>query len=240
MRCLPASGSSGAKLRTNHSGETTLNSCFKSVLAIVGFCGTLAAASAPAGLDAYFGVGTMTGDSTGASIDTFGTGQTYPANTAEFFNTPRLTGAFGKVGATFQFSQHFGVGAETSWRFSQGDYAGLNYRPTFWDVYGVYRPTNRFKRVVPELLGGLGGVNVKFFDPQSYCNAFTGCSTSSTFIDSANHFQVRMGAGLALYATPHIFFRPQVDAHYINNFSQFGTNWVPEYSVAIGYRFGER
>ncbi len=215
-----------------------MKSTYKAMLVILGCCGTLAAASAPAGLDAYFGVGTMTADSTNRSIDTFGTGQIFPANTPGYYNTPKLGGAFGKAGASFLFG-HFGIGGEADWRFSQGAYAGLQYRPVFYDFYGIYRPTNKFKRVVPELIGGLGGVDVKFYYPQSSCNAFTGCSSSSNFVDSSNHFQVRMGAGLEIYASSHIYFRPEIDAHYVTNFSQFGSNWVPEYSVAIGYRFGE-
>jgi hypothetical protein len=30
-----------------------------------------------------------------------------------------------------------------------------------------------------------------------------------------------------------------VDVHWVNNFFQFGSGWVPQYSVAVGYRFGE-
>jgi len=28
--------------------------------------------------------------------------------------------------------------------------------------------------------------------------------------------------------------------HYVKNFFQFGSNWAPAYSVAIGYAFGRR
>ncbi len=202
-------------------------------------CFGITAANAQSGLDVYFGAGTMRADSNGQSIDTFGTGNAYPANTPGFYNTPKLTGAFGKAGADFMFTPHFGVGGEADFRFSQGDYAGLNYRPTFYDFYGIYEPITRFKRVVPELIGGLGAVNLKFYYPQSSCDAFAGCTSSNSYVESSNHFQVRVGAGLAFYATPHVFLRPQIDAHYVNNFSQFGSNWVPEYSVAVGYRFGE-
>ena len=41
-----------------------------------------------------------------------------------------------------------------------------------------------------------------------------------------------------LYATPHIFLRPAVDVHWVNNFFQFGSNWVPEYTMGVGYSFG--
>jgi hypothetical protein len=189
-------------------------------------------ASAQAGLDVFAGVGTTVLGSNGQSIDTFGDGLLY--------NTPRMTGAFGKFGGNFMVTPHFGLGAETDFRFSQGDYAGLNYRPLFYDFNGIWLPTaHRLKRVVPELQAGLGGVNVKFYESQSFCNSFTGCSSSNNFIDSSNHFQVHLEAGVRFYVTPHLFVRPQVDAHYVNNFFQFGSNWVPQYGASVGWSFGE-
>jgi len=210
-----------------------------SILFLSVFCAGGVLAHAQNGLDVYFGVGTATASSNGTSIDTFNTGNVGPANTAGYYNTPKLTGAFGKVGADLMFTPHFGAGGEADWRFTQGDYAGLNYRPIFYDFYGIWEPVTRVKRVVPQFVGGLGAVNLRFFYPSSYCDAFAGCSNSNTYLESSNHFQVKLGFGVSFYATPHIFFRPQVDAHYVDNFYQFGSNWVPEYSVAIGYRFGE-
>lgn len=210
-----------------------------SILLLSVLCFGVTLAHAQNGLDVYFGVGTMTDSSNGTSIDTFNTGNVGPANTAGYFNTPKLTGAFGKAGADLMFSPHFGVGGEAQWRFSQGDYAGLNYRPVFYDFYGIFQPIHN-KRVVPQFVGGLGAADIRYFYPQAYCDAFAGCSSSNTFLESSNHFQVRMGFGVSFYATPHVFIRPQIDAHYVNNLYQFGSNWVPEYSVAIGYRIGER
>ncbi len=206
---------------------------------VVGLCAFSMLSNAQSGLDVYFGVGTMTNSSNGTSVDTFNTGNVGPANTPGFYNTPKLTGAFGKAGADFMLTPHFGFGGEADFRFSQGDYAGLNYRPTFYDFYGIWQPFHR-GRVIPEFVGGLGAANLKYYYPSSYCDAFAGCSSSNTYLESSNHFQVRMGVGVAIYATQHVFIRPAVDAHYVNNFYQFGSNWVPEYSVALGYRFGER
>ena len=39
--------------------------------------------------------------------------------------------------------------------------------------------------------------------------------------------------------TDHVYVQPKVDVHYVHNFFQFGTNWVPQYGVNVGYRFGE-
>jgi hypothetical protein len=184
-------------------------------------------------LDVYFGVGTAIDSSSGQSIDTFGTGNP--------FTTPKLGGAFGKAGADFMFTPHFGVGGETDFRFGQSAYAGLNTRPVFYDFNGIWLPTaHKYKRVVPEFQLGMGAVNLKFYYPQSSCDQFAGCSSSNTFVESSNHFQVHMSAGVRLYATSHLFIRPQVDARFVNNFFQYGSNWVPEYGAAVGWTFGER
>jgi outer membrane protein W len=184
------------------------------------------------GVDAYFGVGTASVNSNNQAVDTFGDGVLY--------NTPAMSGAFGKAGADFFLNKWLGVGAETDFRFSQANYAGLKYRPTFYDFNAVVHVPLPSRRVVPELQAGLGGVNMKFYYPQSYCDAFAGCSTSNTFVESSNHLQVHMSAGIRFYVTNHVFFRPQVDAHYVNNFFQFGSPWVTEYGASLGYSFGER
>ncbi|MBV9765749.1 MAG: outer membrane beta-barrel protein [Acidobacteriaceae bacterium] len=185
-------------------------------------------------VDAYFGVGTMTDSSSKTSIDTFGTGNP--------FTSPRLGGTFGKAGADVMLTPHFGVNGDVDFRFAQGAYSGLTYRPMFYDFNAIWAPTGRsLKRVVPEIQAGLGAVNLKFFSPSaSFCDAFAGCSSSNSYLESSNHFQVHLAAGLRLYATQHLFFQPQVDAHYVNNLFQFGSNWVPEYSASVGWSFGER
>ncbi len=187
-------------------------------------------AQAQAGPDVFFGVGTGIDSSSNQAVDTFGTGFPY--------TTPRLGGTFGRVGADFLLTKHFGIGAETDWRFSQGSYAGLNYRPLFYDFNGIWTPTGSSeRRVVPELEAGVGGARMSFYYPTAYCDQFAGCSSSNTFVESSNHFQFHLGAGVRFYATHHIFIRPQVDAHYVNNFFQFGSNWVPEFGASVGWSF---
>jgi hypothetical protein len=201
------------------------------LLLAVGLFATAVSAYSQAGLDAFFGVGTASAPSSGQVIDTYQNGTLY--------GTPGLGGTFGKAGMDILFSPHFGINGEADFRFSQGAYAGLTYRPTFYDFNAVWLPFGeRFKRVVPELEGGLGGANLKFYYPSSYCDAFVGCSTNNIYIESSNHFQFHMAAGIRFYVTSHIFLRPQIDAHWVNNFYQFGSNWVPEYGGSIGWSFG--
>lgn len=191
-------------------------------------------AHAQAGPDVFFGVGTMTDSSSNTPIDTFGTGNP--------FTTPRLGGTFGKAGADFMITPYLGVGGEADFRFSQGSYAGLTYRPTFYDFNAIFAPTaRRFKRVVPEFQAGVGAVNLKFYAPQTTtCDALVGCTSSQYYLESSNHFQLHLAGGIRFYATRHLFIQPQVDAHYVNNLFQFGSNWVPEYSASMGWSFGER
>jgi hypothetical protein len=200
------------------------------VVALIG--AGVSSAYAQRGLDVFAGVGTVNNSSNGQTIDTFGDGTLY--------GTPKMTGAFGKFGAGFMLTPHFGVNGEADVRFSQGDYAGLKYRPTFYDFNAVWMPAFRRSRVQPEFQGGLGAMNLRYYYAQQYCDSFTGCSTSSSYLESANHLQVHMAAGVRFYVTNHFFVRPQIDAHYVNNLNQFGSNWVPEYGATIGYTFGER
>jgi len=179
--------------------------------------------------NAYFGVGTAYDTSNGQAIDTFGTGNP--------LGTPKLTGLFLDLGGSAMFTPHWGVGAEVNWRAAQGNYSGLNYRPIFYDFNAVWQPV-KSKRVVPEIQAGLGGVALHFNENQTLCDQFAGCSTFNVGSESSNHFQAHFGLAARFYATPHIFFRPAVDVHWVNNFFQFGSNWVPEYTMSIGYSIG--
>lgn len=180
--------------------------------------------------DVTFGVGTATAPASSQGIDTFGTG--------ELLSPPKLNGAFGKIGADIMLTPHFGMGAEYSFRFAQGNYAGLNYRPSFYDFNAIIMPTLHTSRIQPEFQAGLGGANLRFYYNQSYCDQFVGCSNSNSFLESSNHFQLHGLAAVRFYVTPSLFIRPEVDIHWVNNFFQFGSDFVPQYGASIGYSFG--
>jgi len=161
-------------------------------------------------------------------IDTFGNGVNY--------TTPTMNGVFGTFGADYMIKPVFGIGFEYALRFAQGSYAGLNYRPKLYDFNAIWMPISNSKKVAPEIQGGIGGASLSFYIPPQCINGIA-CS-SSTFFTSSSHFQVHIGAGLNIYVKGGVFIRPQVDVHYVNNFYQFGSDWVPSYSVALGYTFG--
>ena len=177
----------------------------------------------------YFGLGTARDSSNGQPIDTFGDGTLY--------STPRMAGLFETIGGDFMFRPQLGVGFETSFQ-SQRNYAGLNYRPLFYDVNAIYEPIPNSHSIVPEFQAGLGGANLRFYLNQNFCDSFGGCSNSNLFLESSNHLQLHFSGGVRFYVKDGFFVRPQIDGRYINNFFQFGSNWVPEYSMSIGYTFG--
>ena len=189
-----------------------------------------ALASAEPRFDAYFGMGTMRDGSTHQAIDFLGTGHPLP--------TPSLDGVFGTFGGAFMLNPSVGVGAELSLRFAQGDYAGLGYRPIFYDFNGIWTP-HITKRFMPEFQGGFGGVNLRFYNPSAtYFDYNTG--QYSDFAGSSNHLQLHAGAGLRIYVKPHIFIRPQVDYHWVRNLTtEFNSNSVAAYSIAIGFSSGD-
>ncbi len=170
-------------------------------------------------------MGTAQDGSSNQQIDFFGSGI--------FLPTPSLDGVFGTFGGAFMFTPSFGVGAEILLRFRQGDYAGLGYRPIFYDFNGIWTPSLS-KRIMPEFQAGLGGVNIRFYDAtQPYYDYYTG--QISTFTGSTSHFQLHAGAGLRFYLNPHTFIRPQVDLHWVRNLNEFRRYSIPSYSIAIGY-----
>jgi hypothetical protein len=156
---------------------------------------------------------------------------------------PTIGGVFGVFGVDFMFRPHFGVNGEYAFRFAQADYlpdAGLKFRPGFYDFNAVYQPLSG-KRIVPEIEGGIGGARVALYVVQT--TSITGITSTASFPAglNANHFQVHGAVGVKLYVSGNIFIKPQFDIHYVTHLTdQFGRDWVPQYTVSVGYTFGER
>jgi hypothetical protein len=181
------------------------------------------------GVSAYFGMGTAMDKSNGQQVDP-------PLGDIG----PRMGGLFGKFGADFMLRPHFGVGGEYSFRFGQGNYAGqegVSYRPTFYDFNAIWHPVSS-KRVVPELQGGLGGADLKFYITGQSCVVTNVCQNQSQYVQSSNHFQLHGSTGVRFYVKGSFYIRPQVDIHWVHNLNEFGSDLVPEYGAVIGYTFG--
>jgi hypothetical protein len=183
-------------------------------------------ASAQSG-SVYYAAGLAT-DSAAGPIDTLGAGITY--------NAPRMGGFFDTIGADFIFYHKLGVGAEMSFRNSKGPYAGLQYRPTFYDVNAVYQPVVSSRRLVPDIQAGLGRANLSFYYTPQFCLTFQeGCRSATAEVNSVTHLELHFAGGLRYYIYKGLFVRPQVDLRWVHKFSYFGSSLVPEYTVAVGY-----
>jgi hypothetical protein len=198
------------------------------LLAVPLLCVTLA--SAQSQVDFGIGFGSNHAKSAGP-IDTFGDGTLY--------QTPSLGGFFMGFGANMMLWKHFGVGGEAVMQPNKPEYAGVQARTTFYDFNAIYQPVSTPK-VSAQLLGGVGGANMRFYYNSQYCNALSGCSSQNQYLVSANHFAVHGGAGVQIYLTDHVFVRPQFDVRYVPNFNQFGSNFVPGGSIWLGYSLGDR
>jgi hypothetical protein len=144
-----------------------------------------------------------------------------------------LDGLIADLGASIFVRKNIGFGAQLTWRPTQGDYAGLQYRPSFYNFDGSFRPDRgTTKRFAPEFRVGIGGARVRYtFDDQAACDQVPGCPDST-------HLQIHAAAAARWYFTDHMFLRPALDLHYVVNFNEFGSGWVPRYSLGIGYTFG--
>jgi hypothetical protein len=191
------------------------------------------------GFSPYFGLGSAT--------DSAGTSAGCPSKFLfdDFTNFcepgPKIGGVFGVFGADFMLRPKFGVNGEYAFRFAQADYlpfAQLKFRPSFYDFNAIYQPVSS-KRIAPVIEGGIGGARIALYFTQSA--SVTGVNTTvSQFFASANHFQVHGAFGVKLYVKPNLFIKPQFDIHYVTHLTdQFGHDWVPQYTVAVGYTFGE-
>jgi hypothetical protein len=191
----------------------------------------------------YFGFGAATDSSNGQQLECSDSSEDCESGIANPDVGPKLTGSFGTVGADFMWKKHLGFGGEYSWRLRQGPFApqeGVTYRPGFYDFNAIWHPINA-ARVVPEIQGGIGGVNTKFYETETGClSGSIACSTLSEYFTSSNHFQVHLSGGVRFYVRGGLYVRPQVDVRWVNNFVEFGSDFVPEYSVVIGYTFGSR
>jgi hypothetical protein len=176
-------------------------------------------------VDAYLGIGTARAGSNGQSINTFGDGTLYA--------TPALGGVFEDFGLNVFVHRQIGFGWTASWRAAH-DYAGLQYRPAFHTFDAIFQPAKlRTRRSAPEFRAGIGFASVHFdFDDQQSCDQVPGCPSS-------HHVLEHLGAATRLYVTGHVFLRPSLDVHHVNNFFLFGSNWVPRYSLSLGYSFGK-
>ncbi len=196
---------------------------------MIALFGAVTLAHAQSSASGYFGMGTARDSSNGQIVDGTNEG-------------PTLGGVFITVGGDLMAKQALGFGAEYSWRATRINYApddDVTARPIFYDFNAIWHPYTKYSKVIPEFQGGIGGADVKFYETESGCVEPGACTTINEYIASSDHFQTHFAGGVRIYVTSSIFIKPQVDVHYVRNYEQFGSNWVPEFTVSVGFTSGE-
>jgi len=167
-------------------------------------------------------------------------------------STPSLSGFMLGFGGDLMLWKKFGIGGEVALQPGKQTYVDLSgsasslgltslsiqSRMTLFDINGIFQPINT-KKVALKLEGGIGAANLKFYESGG-SSSVLGSSSSSQYIQSANHLNVHGGVGVEIFVTDHIFIRPQFDIHYVPNLSQFGSKLVTTEMVWLGYSFGDR
>ena len=136
-------------------------------------------------------------------------------------------------------NKHFGFGGELDFQPPKPSYGPLQYRQLFFDADGLYVPINKPKFQV-RLEGGIGDAHSGFSYSQTSCVGTAVCTTQVSPVGSANHFQVKVSAGVQFYVKGHIFVRPEFVFRQIPGFTdQFGSDHAVGGMVWVGYNFGE-
>lgn len=169
--------------------------------------------------DAAFGVSSLTSPSAITSG-----GVIYPTEGG---------GAYPGFSADLLVHHRFGVEGEMFWRASQNLYGGYQpYRPIFYAFNAMWAP-RLGKDFTGELLGGIGGSDLRFYGIENCSYAF-GC-TSYT---SSNHFMGDVGGGLRAYFWHNAFIRPEARFYFVHNNVEFSSSRSVRYGVSLGYSFG--
>lgn len=177
----------------------------------------------------YFGLGTATDSSIG-SVNTLNGGVLYSA--------PSLGGLFDTIGGDVIFFHNLGAGLEYSFLNGRSAYAGLQYRPAFYDVNLVYQPLGSSHRLVPEIEGGAGRASLAFYYTPQFCSTYAlGCRNNLAKATSPNFLQFHVAGGVRYYIYKDLFIQPRVDLRFVRNFQYFKSSLVPEFTLGIGYTF---
>jgi len=108
--------------------------------------------------------------------------------------TNSLSGFVLGFGGNLMLWKHFGVGANVSIQPGQQNYAtfqqhvvstqtpgiAIKSRMTFYDFDGIFEPY-KTKKAAIQLIGGIGGANLKFYEAESSTDALAGSSNVSQY-----------------------------------------------------------
>jgi hypothetical protein len=145
-------------------------------------------------------------------------------------------GGYPAFSGDFQFwKKSIGVGGEVAWRARQNVNIFFQpYRPILYDFNAVFGPPLG-KHAQAVVMGGIGGLDIRFYQPVFTCNFF-GCTNFS----SSQHFLTHVGGGVRFYIWHSVFVMPEAHFYYVNNNFEFAGNRVQRYGATLGYSLKNR
>jgi hypothetical protein len=171
-------------------------------------------------IDGEFGLSTVLGPSASSA-----TGDHSPQSVGG--------GVFPSFSGSFLIRHRVGFNGEIAWRASQNQYLDIvPFRPIFYDFNAIWSP--RLAHLVTvDLMGGIGGESVRFYQGIINCS-FTGCTNYT----STNHFLGHFGGGVRFYVFGNVFVRPEAHLYLVHNNVEFSGARAERVGASIGYSFG--
>jgi hypothetical protein len=214
------------------------------VLVLAPFCISLASAQSAVDINIGFGGAWDSANSGGidnANSLTNAYGSCTPGGKdANCQSLPKLNAFMLGFGGDVMVKQKLGFGIDFAVQPTEPAYGPLQSRQSFYDFDAVYRPVQS-KRANLSIEGGIGGARTSFAITQSGCVGTAVCSSQTSPVGTANHFQEHIGVGVQVFITEHLYVKPQFDIHIVNGLTdQFGSNFVPSAMVWIGYNLGSK
>jgi hypothetical protein len=125
----------------------------------------------------------------------------------EAYTPPPLRGAdYPMASVQTMLTDRLGVNVEGAFRYNDGLYNGFQkFRPILYDANAVYRSKLPHKMKL-DLMAGIGGETLIFYNEFFSCNNSTGACRSFT---NDTHFLLHGGGGTALRLLAEIFCAPR-------------------------------
>ena len=154
------------------------------------------------------------------------------------YNAPPLKGGtYPMASAQYMLTDRLGVEVEGAFRYHDGVYNGYQkFRPLLYDVNAVYQRKLPHKTKL-ELMAGIGGETLIFYNQYVYCNNVTGACRS--FLND-NHLLLHAGLGIRYNFWRRFFARPEVHYSFVPDNFEFHSDNLYRLGVSIGYSFGSR
>lgn len=149
---------------------------------------------------------------------------------------PEKGGLYPSFSLVHILPNRYGYSAEFTYAYKEHLYNGYQeYRPILYDFNAVFAP-HLANRTDAEIMAGVGGQTVLFYNIYGSCGFPSGCSTHL----NSNEFLFHASLGIRYRMWRHYFVRPEAHLYHIVNNSNFHSDNVFRVGASVGYTFGQQ